>query len=105
MTGVVKRLEDHPVRRLFDAGVPITLNTDDPAMFRCTLQGEYALAARAFGFSEAELRGIAENGFRYAFAASDAWDRQIASDVRSGKLDKLAARAQRDYQAGKAEEF
>ena len=37
VTGVVKRLEEHPVRRLFDAGVPITLNTDDPAMFRCTL--------------------------------------------------------------------
>jgi aminodeoxyfutalosine deaminase len=67
VTGVVKRIEDHPVRRLFDAGVPITLNTDDPAMFGCTLAGEYALAASAFGFSETELRGIAENGFRYAF--------------------------------------
>jgi len=68
VTGVVKRWEDHPVRRLFDAGVPITLNTDDPAMFGCTLAGEYRLAASRFGFSEDELRGIAENGFRYAFA-------------------------------------
>lgn len=67
-TGVVKRIEDHPVRRLYDAGVPIVLSTDDPAMFRCTLAGEYRLAADAFGFSEAELRGIAGNGFRYAFA-------------------------------------
>jgi adenosine deaminase/aminodeoxyfutalosine deaminase len=67
VTGVVARVEDHPVRRLFDAGVPITLNTDDPAMFRCTLQGEYRLAARQFGFTEQELRTIAENGFRYAF--------------------------------------
>ena len=67
VTGVVARLEDHPVRRLYDAGVPIVLNTDDPAMFSCTLTGEYQLAARAFGFTEAELRGIAENGFRYAF--------------------------------------
>lgn len=69
ITGVVARLEEHPVRRLYDAGVPVVINTDDPAMFGCTLTGEYQLAARAFGFSEAELRGIAENGFRYRFVA------------------------------------
>jgi adenosine deaminase/aminodeoxyfutalosine deaminase len=67
VTGVVKRVEDHPVRRLYEAGVPIVLNTDDPAMFGCTLVGEYRLAASQFGFSEEELRGVAENGFRYAF--------------------------------------
>jgi adenosine deaminase/aminodeoxyfutalosine deaminase len=70
VTGVVERLEDHPVRRLFDAGVPITLSTDDPAMFACTLLGEYQLAARQFGFSETELRKIAENGWRYRFGKS-----------------------------------
>jgi adenosine deaminase/aminodeoxyfutalosine deaminase len=67
VTGVVQRMEDHPVRRLFDAGVPIVLNSDDPAMFRCSLVGEYRLAAEQFGFTEDELRQIAENGFRYAF--------------------------------------
>jgi aminodeoxyfutalosine deaminase len=67
VTGVVPRLEDHPVRRLYDAGVPIVLNTDDPAMFGCTLTGEYQLAAAAFHFTESELRGLAGNAFRYAF--------------------------------------
>ena len=67
MTGTVESLKAHPVRRLFDAGVPITLNTDDPAIFATTLSGEFELAARQFGFSEAELSGIAENGFRYGF--------------------------------------
>jgi adenosine deaminase/aminodeoxyfutalosine deaminase len=71
VTGVVPRLEEHPVRCLFDAGVPIVLNTDDPAMFGCSLIEEYRLAGRAFGFSEAELRQIAENGFRYAFYGSN----------------------------------
>lgn len=66
-TGAVPSLEAHPVRRLFDAGVPITLNSDDPALFRTTLTREYEIAAEAFGFSEVELRGIAANGFRYAF--------------------------------------
>jgi adenosine deaminase/aminodeoxyfutalosine deaminase len=67
VTGVVKCIQDHPVRRLFDAGVPIVLNSDDPAMFRCSLTGEFRLAAEQFGFTEAELGRIAENGFRYAF--------------------------------------
>jgi len=71
VTGVVKRAEEHPVRRIYDAGVPIVLNTDDPAMFGCTLLGEYELAARVFGFTETELCGIAENGFRFAFLNQD----------------------------------
>jgi adenosine deaminase/aminodeoxyfutalosine deaminase len=67
VTGVVPRIEEHPLRRLFDAGVPIVLNSDDPAMFRCSLTGEYRLAQRAFGFTEGELRKLGENSFRYAF--------------------------------------
>jgi len=66
-TGVVPSLQDHPVRRLYDAGVPIILNSDDPPMFQTTLNGEYEIAAREFSFSDTELRGLAENSFRYAF--------------------------------------
>jgi adenosine deaminase len=66
-TGAVSSLAEHPVRRLYDAGVPIILNTDDPAMFGCTLTSEYELAAREFGFAEDELAGIAANSLRYAF--------------------------------------
>ena len=66
-TGAVASLAEHPVRRLYDAGVPIILNSDDPAMFECTLASEYALAAREFGFSEAELAGMAANSLAYAF--------------------------------------
>ena len=67
MTGVVGAVREHPVRQLYDAGVPITLNTDDPGIFQTTLCAEYELAATLFGFGEEELRTIAENAFRYAF--------------------------------------
>ena len=78
-TGAVASLEAHPVRRLYHAGVPITLNTDDPAIFETTLSGEYDLAARQFGFSEAELRGIAGNAFRYGFRSGGAGPRPTAA--------------------------
>jgi len=66
-TGAVASLKEHPVKKLFDAGVPVILNTDDPALFACTLQSEFALAAREFGFTEDEIAQIAENARRYAF--------------------------------------
>lgn len=74
-TGVVAGIEQHPVRRLFEAGVPIVLNTDDPPMFGATLTGEYAVAAQRLGFQRAELEQIASSGFRYAF------DREAASEA------------------------
>lgn len=67
-TGAVKALEDHPVRQLFDLGVPIVLNTDDPAMFHTTLAKEYELAQQQFEFSDAEIEILRQNAFKYAIA-------------------------------------
>jgi len=64
---LVPSLKAHPARQLFEAGVPLTLNTDDPAMFHTTLVREYELAERELGFSPEELRRVAANGFRYSF--------------------------------------
>jgi adenosine deaminase len=66
-TGVVPSLADHPLRQLYDAGVPIVLNTDDPAFFHTTLPREYEIAERLFGLPAGLL---AAASFRYAFAAS-----------------------------------
>jgi aminodeoxyfutalosine deaminase len=65
-TGAVASLEQHPVGALYQAGVPLTIHTDDPAFFRTTLAREYQLARETFGLPADEL---AANSFRYAFGA------------------------------------
>jgi len=66
-TGVCSSLAEHPLRKLFDGGVMLTLNTDDPAMFQTSLCHEYELAQREFRFSEDHLRELARNSFEASF--------------------------------------
>lgn len=60
------RIEDHPLPSLVRAGVPVTLASDDPAMFRTHLFQEYEQALRT-GLSSADLLHIARSGFEHAF--------------------------------------
>lgn len=66
-TGAVAALNGHPVRRLFDAGVPITLNTDDPGVFGTDLTREFEIARDVFGFSEAELQTVRDAAWEFRF--------------------------------------
>jgi adenosine deaminase/aminodeoxyfutalosine deaminase len=61
----------HPVRNYFDAGLMITLNSDDPAMFESDLEAEYLLAQREFGFSAEHLRELAANSFEASFLPAE----------------------------------
>jgi aminodeoxyfutalosine deaminase len=70
-TGCCTRIEDHPVKKMFDAGIMITLNSDDPAMFGTSLTREYQLAQDAFGFSDDQLREIARNSFEASFLGAE----------------------------------
>jgi len=65
-TGVVKG--PHAIRRLLDEGIPVTLSTDDPSLFRIDLPREFRRVRRVCGVSEEELHEIARNGVRYSFA-------------------------------------
>jgi aminodeoxyfutalosine deaminase len=66
-TKVCSGIRSHPVRSLFDAGIMVTLNTDDPAMFQTTMSGEFELAQKEFGFSDDHLRELARNSFEASF--------------------------------------
>jgi len=66
-TGVCACFEEHPLRRYFDAGLLVTLNSDDPAFFGSSIENEYRLAHAAQGFGREELKRIAENSFRASF--------------------------------------
>lgn len=70
-TGCCPSLADHPVRHYFDAGVMVTLNTDDPAMFSTSLNHEYQLAQDAFGFTDEHLRELARNSFEASFLPAE----------------------------------
>jgi aminodeoxyfutalosine deaminase len=61
-------LATHPIRRLIDAGVAVTLSTDDPAFFNTDLIREYQLAHTQVGLSLDELWQINLNGLRYGLA-------------------------------------
>ncbi len=66
-TGVIGRIADHPVRRYWERGLNVTVNTDDPGMFHNSLADEYAVLMDVFGFSRAEIRRLA------AAALEGAW--------------------------------
>jgi len=70
-TGCCTNLHDHPVRRYFDHGLMITLNSDDPAMFGSTLNQEYELAQKEFGFTDEHLRELARNSFEASFLPAE----------------------------------
>ena len=66
-TGVLARLEDHPLPRFLQSGLVVTLNSDDPAMFGTSLEGEFVLAARTFAWDEGDILRLTENAIRSAF--------------------------------------
>ena len=68
-TRCVPSIAEHPLRRMAEAGLFVTLNSDDPPMFGTSLANEYLVAGRGLGFSPAELAELAGNGVRASFLA------------------------------------
>jgi adenosine deaminase/aminodeoxyfutalosine deaminase len=66
-TGVCPSIAAHPLRPLFDLGLMVTLNSDDPAFFGSDLANEYLLAHTEQGFTRDELRHLAANSIRSSY--------------------------------------
>jgi adenosine deaminase/aminodeoxyfutalosine deaminase len=66
-TGECRSFADHPLRRYFNLGLLVTLNSDDPAFFCSDLANEFLLAHTEQGFAREELRQLAVNSIRASF--------------------------------------
>ena len=85
-TRQVPGLEAHPLPRMLEEGLFVTLNSDDPPMFGTTLTDEYRRAASVLGLSRSELAGLAANGVRASFLDSGAKQALLA------EIDAVASR-------------
>jgi adenosine deaminase len=86
-TGVYTGYETHPLRELYEAGVKVTLGSDDPPYFGASIGGEYAVALQRLGFEEGELRSITRTAIEASFA-DDALKRALLK-----RLTPMADRA------------
>jgi adenosine deaminase len=68
---------DHPIKTLRDAGVAVTVSTDDPPFFRTTMTREFDMLARTFGWDEADFKALNQTALDAAFC-DDATRAKIA---------------------------
>jgi adenosine deaminase len=83
--GIYRRWRDHPIERLFDRGLKVTVSTDDPPYFATTMTREYDRLRDAFGWDEGVFLALARTAIDAAFCDASTRDR-----VR-GRLDAAAA--------------
>jgi adenosine deaminase len=69
--GVYPSFQEHPIERLRQAGVRVSVNTDDPALLGASLVGEYALCRQAFGWTDAVTMAVARTSIESSFANED----------------------------------
>jgi adenosine deaminase len=84
-TGVVKDMTLHPFRTLWDAGVPLTLNTDDPTMFNTNMNKEYMIGIEDFGLTENDLASISLRSVKHSLA-----DDQLKARLLSEFTNQIA---------------
>ncbi|MFF1259046.1 MULTISPECIES: adenosine deaminase [unclassified Streptomyces] len=90
-TRAVKTLDEHPIRQFVDAGVVVTVNSDDPPMFGTDLNSEYAVAARLLDLDERGVAALARNAVDASFL-DEPGKARIAAEIET-YTDTWLARA------------
>ncbi|MCM0605580.1 MAG: adenosine deaminase [Xanthomonadaceae bacterium] len=67
LTRAAPEWKDQPLKKFLDAGVPVSINTDDPSMFGLTLPHEFRVAREKLGISEAEINKCKEYAVQASF--------------------------------------
>ena len=62
-----KAYESHPLKKLYDLGVPITLNSDDPGMFGSVLSDDYSIAQRYHHFQLSDFQKVNQIAYQHSF--------------------------------------
>ena len=83
--GGVGAMADHPLKTMLDAGLAVTVNSDDPAYFGGYVNDNYVAVARTLGLTRDELVRIARTSFTGSFLDAEAKARHLA------ELDAYAA--------------
>jgi adenosine deaminase len=78
--GVFATLDAHVLPRMLDAGLLVTVNSDDPAYFGGYVEDNFAALERELGVTDLDLRRLAENSFHAAFLTSEQRQRYLAAD-------------------------
>ena len=71
ITGLYPDVEHHPVGPLVEAGVPVTINSDDPKAMKVTLSGEFAAVSRSLGWGLADVESATRRAIDAAFCDSE----------------------------------
>lgn len=79
-TRAVASIEEHPLRQLVEAGLLVTINSDDPPMFGTTLDEEYAVAARLLDVGPEGLAALARDAVTASFL-DPAGKRRITAEI------------------------
>jgi len=64
---VVREMKDHPLKRMIEKGLLVTINSDDPAYFGGYLNENYLAVAKALDLSEEEILRLVQNSFKSSF--------------------------------------